>query len=72
MRKITTLLVSLVCLAAVAAQPAPPVEDYSVYVTKSGKKYHKDTCSSVSKSKIEMKKSEAEKKGYTPCKNCKP
>lgn len=43
-----------------------------VYVTKSGKKYHKDGCDSLSKSKIEINKEDAEKKGYEPCKKCNP
>jgi phosphatidylserine/phosphatidylglycerophosphate/cardiolipin synthase-like enzyme len=44
----------------------------TVYVTKTGKKYHRAGCSSLSKSCIPMTKSEAEVKGYTPCSKCKP
>ncbi len=44
----------------------------TVYVTKTGKKYHKDGCSSLSKSKIPISKDEAEKEGYTPCNKCNP
>lgn len=43
-----------------------------VYITKSGKKYHKDGCDSLSKSKIKISKGEAEQKGYEPCKKCNP
>lgn len=43
-----------------------------VYVTKSGKKYHTEDCSSLSKSKIEINKEDAEAKGYTPCSKCNP
>lgn len=42
----------------------------TVYVTKTGKKYHNDGCSSLRKSKIPMSLSEAQAQGYTPCKNC--
>lgn len=42
----------------------------TVYVTKSGKKYHRDGCRSLSKSKTEISLQEAKSKGYTPCKNC--
>lgn len=42
-----------------------------VYVTKTGSKYHRASCSSLSKSKIEMPLAEAAKR-YGPCKNCKP
>lgn len=44
----------------------------SVYVTKTGKKYHNENCSSLSSSKISIDLSEAIDKGYTPCKKCKP
>lgn len=44
----------------------------TVYITKTGKKYHKDGCSSLSKSKIAIDKDEAENKGYTPCSKCNP
>lgn len=44
----------------------------TVYVTKSGKKYHTANCSSLSSSKIAIDLKEAVEKGYTPCKKCKP
>jgi outer membrane biosynthesis protein TonB len=43
-----------------------------VYITKSGKKFHRPDCSSLSKSKIETLYEDASAKGYTPCANCKP
>lgn len=43
----------------------------TVYVTKTGAKYHKAGCSSLAKSAIPMKLEEAVKK-YGPCLNCKP
>jgi hypothetical protein len=44
----------------------------TVYITRTGKKYHRAGCSSLSKSCIPMTRSEAEAKGYTPCARCKP
>lgn len=44
----------------------------TVYITKTGKKYHREGCSSLSKSKISISLSDAKAKGYTACKNCKP
>lgn len=44
----------------------------TVYVTKSGTKYHLGSCSHLSKSKIEKSLSEAKAAGYEPCKTCKP
>lgn len=41
-----------------------------VYVTKTGKKYHKSGCSYLKKSKIEMTLSNATSSGYTPCSRC--
>lgn len=41
-----------------------------VYITNSGTKYHRATCSYLSSSRIEIKLSEAKKKGYTPCSRC--
>jgi len=52
----------------------PPITDdkVEVYVTKSGEKYHRDSCSSLRKSKIAISLKEAKKKGYEPCKICNP
>ena len=64
-------------LIMVSGLLAPALEVYAasgdtiVYVTKSGKKYHVDGCSSLSKSKIEITLSEAVKK-YGPCSKCNP
>ncbi len=45
---------------------------YTVYRTKTGSKYHKDGCRYLSKSKIELSKSDAISMGLTPCSVCKP
>lgn len=44
----------------------------TVYITKSGKKYHRSGCRYLRKSKIAIKLKEAKRRGYTPCKVCKP
>ncbi len=58
-----------------SAPPRPttkPVKDI-VYITKSGKKYHRTTCRTIKKSKkTEITRQDAVKKGYTACKVCKP
>lgn len=46
--------------------------DVTVYITKSGKKYHLDGCKFLAKSKIPISLSEAKAKGYTPCSVCNP
>jgi len=43
-----------------------------IYVTNTGKKYHKGNCRYLSKSKIKTTKSKAQNSGYTACKVCKP
>lgn len=43
-----------------------------VYITKTGKKYHRAGCSSLSKSKIEISREDAIDGGYEPCGKCKP
>jgi hypothetical protein len=47
-------------------------ETTTVYITKSGDKYHRETCSYLSSSKIPIDLQEAKQKGYTPCGRCKP
>lgn len=46
--------------------------DYTVYNTATGSKYHKDGCKYLSKSKTAITKSEAINEGLTPCSYCKP
>ena len=53
-----------------------PYLQQTVYVTKTGEKYHKSNCrylkKSVFKGKSKIKLYKARNKGYTPCKVCKP
>lgn len=44
----------------------------TVFITKSGKKYHTENCSSLRSSSIPITLSEAIQKGYTPCSRCNP
>ena len=46
--------------------------DTTVYITKTGEKYHSDGCGSLSKSKIATTLQDAVDKGYEACKKCKP
>jgi hypothetical protein len=60
----------------VAQQPtvqlAEDPQSTTVYITKTGKKYHKDGCRYLSQSKIKTTLKEAKANGYTPCKVCHP
>lgn len=51
---------------------APVSEDsYTVYITRTGSKYHRSGCSYL-KSKIAIEKKDAIAQGYTACSRCKP
>jgi methylphosphotriester-DNA--protein-cysteine methyltransferase len=47
-------------------------QDTTVYITRTGEKYHTERCASVRNSKIAVSLGEAVSKGYEPCKRCKP
>ena len=46
--------------------------NYTVYITEHGKKYHKTTCRYLTDSKIAIDIYEAIAEGYEPCSICKP
>lgn len=51
--------------------PPPNGDDVIVYVTKAGKKYHREDCGYLD-SRIPIGLKEAKQRGYTPCSRCKP
>jgi len=57
---------------SVAADQKQDKSEETVYITNTGKKYHRDGCRFLSKSKIAIKRKDAEAKGYEACKVCKP
>lgn len=58
--------------SGVVPVPVPPGTDKTVFVTKSGSKYHNEGCRYLSASSIPVKLSDALKQGYTACSVCKP
>ncbi len=56
--------------AAAVVAPKSSTGGGTVYVTKTGEKYHASGCSYLSQSKIPMSLSEAKADGYTPCSRC--
>jgi len=62
--------------ASLVAQPAPKRTEQpktqTVYITRTGKKYHRDGCRYLVKSKVPITLKEAKQQGYTPCKVCNP
>lgn len=57
-------------VSAQATKPAP--QTMTVYVTKTGEKYHLGSCNSLRKSRIETTIADAKRRGLTACKLCKP
>lgn len=51
---------------------APTPVSVTVYITKSGEKYHRSGCQYLKKSKIEISLDDAKAKGYTACSKCNP
>jgi uncharacterized protein YxeA len=81
MKKILIILLSLIlCLSCACsenktAEEPPQVqvsedEMKTVYITKSGSKYHSYGCTYLKKSCIEKDLSTIEMQGYTPCSVC--
>lgn len=52
--------------------PEPAVQSVTVYVTKTGEKYHKSGCQYLRKSKIAIDLDDAIAEGYTACSKCGP
>ena len=48
------------------------VTAHTVYITKTGTKYHQSDCGYLKSSKFSIKLEEAIERGYTPCSVCKP
>lgn len=46
--------------------------EHTVYITKSGEKYHASGCQYLKKSKIPISEGDAIAQGYTPCSKCNP
>ncbi len=57
---------------AFAAQKQPDPETITVYITRTGQKYHRDGCRSLSRSRIASTLKEAVERGLGPCGVCKP
>ncbi|QDY32645.1 cell wall-binding repeat-containing protein [Clostridium sporogenes] len=54
------------------SKPDPKPVDQTVYITKTGKKFHRNGCKSLSKSKISINRNDAIRRGYSACNVCKP
>lgn len=57
---------------AATATVEPTRVEQTVYITRTGAKYHRGDCQYLRQSKFAIKKSEAIAQGYEPCKVCRP
>jgi hypothetical protein len=64
---VSILLAVMLCTAALAGDA-----DVTVYVTKTGEKYHLGDCRYLKKSKIKTNLKWAKANDYDPCKVCEP
>ena|SRR5690606_12405165 len=48
------------------------IKAQTVYLTKTGEKYHEKNCHHLRKSSISISLEDAKDRGYEPCKHCKP
>lgn len=53
-------------------QSVKQIDSQEVFITRTGKSYHREGCSSLSRSKTPVQRTEAFEKGYKPCSVCKP
>ena len=62
---------SLVAQQSLTGRSEQPKEQ-TVYVTRTGKKYHRDGCRHLVRSRLPITLREAKQHEYAPCKVCKP
>ena len=65
-------VVSILPAQQPAAQLSEDATTETVYITRTGKRYHRDGCRHLSQNKIKTTVKEAQANGYTPCKVCRP
>lgn len=80
MKKLMLLFLTSLCLLLSPSYSTPSHQKVNftetvqtvVYITKTGEKYHLESCSYLRQSKIKTTKKEAVANGYTACSRCKP
>jgi hypothetical protein len=79
LRRVILTLSALICLAAPAASSVRAVaqrdsvaqsKNCVVYVTRTGRRYHRAGCSALRYSSIAVPRTKAIERGYTPCRRC--
>jgi hypothetical protein len=68
----STGVVSILLAQQPATQLSEDAKAETVYITRTGKRYHRDGCRYLSQKKIRTTVKKAQANGYTPCKVCRP
>jgi len=71
-RVIAAAIILALFAISLFAQDSDEFEDIIVYITVRGTKYHRETCGSLSHSKIPITLEQALERGYEACRRCKP
>lgn len=58
--------------ATVSAEPQRDPQAQTVYITRTGERYHRGSCRHLHSSKIPVTLRDAKRRGYTPCRVCRP
>ncbi len=66
------ILLLILCAKSVYSEEQKSSPENFVYVTRTGKKYHRKSCSYLRKSSIPINQEKAKAAGYTPCSKCRP
>ncbi|MDR1194849.1 MAG: hypothetical protein LBL00_00040 [Endomicrobium sp.] len=72
MKRHISKLITAFLIVLIAGMSFAASADTTVYITRTGAKYHISSCSSLSKSKIPISLGNAVSGGYGPCKRCGP
>jgi hypothetical protein len=68
---LVALLLALFGIERAETSPQPGSQTI-VYITRTGVRYHRDGCRSLLRSRIPIPLQQAQARGYTPCRICKP
>jgi micrococcal nuclease len=73
-RSVPVVAAAVLCLVVLAGALRALAEepDQVVYITETGRKYHRESCRYLARSRIPLKLQEAVALGYEPCGHCRP
>jgi micrococcal nuclease len=69
---VLAIVVAGIILSIALDTLSQPQADVTIYVTRTGSKYHQAGCRYLSQSAIAISLSKAKAQGYTPCSVCNP